>query len=318
MQVVKSEVAPPVVTPAVPDSGVWVGWTLALLGTLFFSIAPPIARTVINAGMNTTSIVVVRLWLAALLLGLTIVVLNPRQLKTDWRFLRFAIFAGLMNGTGMLLFFFALQRLDASIVSMLLSMSPLFVLTLLRLRGEQFTYRQTVRLALGLLGIYFLIGPGGQVDLMGVVLMFIANLTFSVHLVTVQWYLSEYDVLTAAFYITLFMAVTVLAYWLYLGAPWVAPGPSGWVALLVLVVVSTYLARITYFGAIARLGGGQLALLTPLETLLTVTWSILFLGEWLTPIQWFGGALILFSALLAIKRLGRARWRPPWRSWVKA
>jgi drug/metabolite transporter (DMT)-like permease len=53
-----------------------------------------------------------------------------------------------------------------------------------------------------------------------------------------------------------------------------------------------------------RIGGAQMALFGPLETLLSVIWSIIFLNEQLAPLQLVGGALILVSALLAVKRLG--------------
>jgi drug/metabolite transporter (DMT)-like permease len=71
------------------------------------------------------------------------------------------------------------------------------------------------------------------------------------------------------------------------------------------------------FAAIRSLGSGQLALLAPTETLLTVIWSMIFLQERLTAWQWLGGLLILTSALLAIARLNRARWRPRWRLWPR-
>ena len=54
-----------------------------------------------------------------------------------------------------------------------------------------------------------------------------------------------------------------------------------------------------------------MALFGPLETLLSVIWSILFLHEALTPLQMAGGALILASALLAVQRFGRANLRFP-------
>ena len=101
--------------------------------------------------------------------------------------------------------------------------------------------------------------------------------------------------------------MTKLGYQRFLiqGANWAAPGPAGWFAVIVLAVVSTYIARLSYFAAMGRLGGAQVALLGPLETLLSVTWSILFLHERLAPAQFIGGGLILFSALLAVQRLGR-------------
>jgi drug/metabolite transporter (DMT)-like permease len=42
-----------------------------------------------------------------------------------------------------------------------------------------------------------------------------------------------------------------------------------------------------------------MALFSPLETLLTITWAMLFLQERLTLIQWLGGGLIILSMLLA-------------------
>jgi drug/metabolite transporter (DMT)-like permease len=113
------------------------------------------------------------------------------------------------------------------------------------------------------------------------------------------------------------MTVVVLSTWLAEGAPWKNPDWRGWLAIIVLVVISTYLSRLLMVAAINRIGSGQMALLTPVETLMTIIWSMLFLGERLAPLQLLGGTLILASALLAIRRMGRARWRPPWRNWVR-
>ena len=80
------------------------------------------------------------------------------------------------------------------------------------------------------------------------------------------------------------------------------PETGGWMA-----IIGTYLAQLTMVTSVRIIGGGQVALLNPLETFLTVIWSVLFLSESLTAIQWVGGGLILLSALLAIQRLRRAR-----------
>jgi drug/metabolite transporter (DMT)-like permease len=71
------------------------------------------------------------------------------------------------------------------------------------------------------------------------------------------------------------------------------------------------------FEGVRLLGSGQVALLLPLETLLAVFWSVVFLGERLTFWEWVGGGLIMFSALLAIQRLNWARWKPRWPAWSR-
>jgi drug/metabolite transporter (DMT)-like permease len=129
----------------------------------------------------------------------------------------------------------------------------------------------------------------------------------------IQWYLRGYDARTVTLYLIGSMAVVLTVFWLFAGMPWRPPTPAEWAGILAIAVVSTYLARLAFFAGVARIGGGQSAMLTPVEIFLTVLWSILFLGERLTPVQWLGGALILASAALAIQRLGRVRLPLRWR-----
>src|SRR5260370_14704120 len=74
-----------------------------------------------------------------------------------------------------------------------------------------------------------------------------------------------------------------------------------------MALFSTYVARLTLFAGVKRLGGGQVALLAPVETLLTVIFSVVFLGDRLTLAQGLGGLFILISAVLAVQRLRRAK-----------
>lgn len=309
-------------TPTPPVSGeAWFGWTMALGSTLAFSIAPTVARGAITGGLNPTTLLAARLFISTLLLGGSIVLLASGRLLIDGRGLSICAAAGLANGIGMLTFFWALSRIDASIASMIFSISPLATLGLLALRGEKFTRRHLLRLVLGLGGVYLLIGlsgaSGSGVDWLGVIWIFVTVIAFAIHLVLIQWFLQGYEARTVTFYVVATMLLVTLGWWLIQGGEWHDPGLSGWLAIGTLAVVSTYLARLALFVGVRHLGSGQVALLLPLETLLSVTWSVLFLYERLTLWQWLGGVLILASALLAVKRLNRARWPPRWRVWSR-
>lgn len=56
------------------------------------------------------------------------------------------------------------------------------------------------------------------------------------------------------------------------------------------------------FAGIRRIGSAQTALLAPVETLLAVSWAVLFLGDRLPALQWGGGVLILLSMVLVVPR----------------
>lgn len=287
----------------------WTGWAYALTASLAFSTVTPIGKAVIAEGVPPSAIIVVRLAITTALLGLTLALTKPARLRVNARTLLVSAAVGLSNGVGMLSYFASLRTIDSSIASMIFSLSPLMTLVLLALRGEPFTYRQTVRLALGLGGVYLLIGPGGQVDPGGALLAAVSIITVPVQLVFIQWFLPEGDPQASSFYMLGCMLTTALAGWLWEGAPWQTPGVAGWAAILAITLVGTYFGRLAMFVAVQRLGGGQMGLLAPFETLLTVAWSVLFLRERLTPIQWLGGGLVLVSALLAVQRLGRVRLR---------
>ncbi len=294
-----------------PRSVGFVGGALAVLATIAFSIAPPVARAAILGGFDSTALLLARMLIATALIGATLAFSSPDKLRLPWRGLASALFVGSINGLAMIIFFLALTDIQASLASMIIVLSAPIVLTLLALRGEKLTQRHLVRLGLALIGVYLLIGPSGQIHWWGAGLALLSTFLFATQTALTQWMLVGYPVRSVVFYVTLSMTIFVIFWWSIQGAVWTAPSVGGWLAVLVLAVVSTYLARMTYFGAIHRIGSGQVALLGPLETLLTVTWSIIFLSERLAPVQVVGGIFVLASALLAVRRLGRTNLRWP-------
>jgi drug/metabolite transporter (DMT)-like permease len=309
-------------TPALPFgltlSPIAFGWTLALFAIFFFSMATPIARGLIVAGAAPVGIIVVRLSIATALHCATLAVTAPHLLRPDLRGMGIALGIGLVNGVGMILYFLALTRLDASITAMLIATSPLVVLSLLALSGEKLTRRHGVRMVLALTGVYLLIGPGGQVDLIGVGLALTAVLCFSSQLVVVQWFLKEEDARSITFFTNLGMLIIVVVVWLVQGMEWSPLSNWGWASIIMLAVFSTFISRWAMYSSVTYIGSAQMSMLTPMEILLAVIWSILFLHERLSLMHWVGGILILSSALLAIQRLNLARHRMRWRAWIRS
>ena len=100
------------------------GWAVALFSTACFSLAPPLGKAAIDLGMNSLALLAVRMAATAALLGATLALTEPRRLVIDRRGLWLCLAAGLTNGVGMVMFFRSLERLEASIASMIFSLSP--------------------------------------------------------------------------------------------------------------------------------------------------------------------------------------------------
>lgn len=296
---------------------IWFGWVLALLGTLAFSTATPVAKAALNLGMDSNGLLMGRSVIAVALMAITIGMTNPKRLRLPRRGVAYSLAAGGCAGSGMVVYFLGLRHLHSSMAAMLLSLSPLVVLTLLALRGERLTYRHGIRLALALVGAYLLIGPSGGVNLSGVGLVSLSLIFFALQVVVMQWYLISYDSQAVTFYILIGTTTAVFIWWAFNGMPWQPPGPRGWALMILLAVVGTFLARFLQFESVTRIGGSQTSLLTPLQTLFAVVWSFIFLGDRLTVVQLVGAGLILASAILAIRRLKRGNRRQLWRIWAR-
>jgi drug/metabolite transporter (DMT)-like permease len=287
---------------------------MAFLATAALSTTAPVGRAAILTGINPTALLAARYTIAAILLSATLRLTSSPQVNSgrdriDQKGLLLCATAGLASGAATLTYFWSFSRINASISAMLVSLYPLIVLVLLALRGERFTFLMSLRLGLGIGGVYLLLGPGGMVDTWGVILALISALSFATQLVIVQWFLGAYPSRLVTYYVVTITALLVGSLWLVGGADWYVSGWQVWLAILFLAVVSTYLSRLAMFSAIQTLGSGQVALLSPLETFLAVVWSIAFLRESLSLFQLFGGILILASAALILARPEHLRLR---------
>jgi drug/metabolite transporter (DMT)-like permease len=278
------------------------GSLLVLFAIFCLSTAPTIIRLGLNTDLDPLLLLTVRVWLATGLMWL-VVWRRPSISRIDRQGLIHSTIAGVFNGSSMVTFYTALTYLDVSILTMLISLYPLFALGLLALRGEPFTRQNTIRLVVALAGVYLLIGPGGDVSLVGVGLMMLTTCLFAFNANWIQWHLRDYPPVTvtlytlsvAAFVITLiFTGLTLIQ-----GQTFPPLSPLGWGVIAYTAVVATIIARFALFSGIQLIGSGQASLLSPVETLLSVTWASLFLGERLSWVQALGGLLIIGSALLA-------------------
>ncbi|MFQ5408285.1 MAG: DMT family transporter [Anaerolineales bacterium] len=291
-----------------------VGWGLAVFTAIGFSSTTPLGRLAVTSGINPTMLLAVRFLVATLLFTVTYAVARPAWLRIDRRGFLWCVAGGLTGAVAVLCYFWGLREIAGSIAAVIVSVYPLIVLGLLALRGEKLTYRNAIRVLLGLAGIYLLVGLGGDFKLGGVLLVLVAAAAYAGHVVLIQWRLSQYSSQTVAYYVTAIMTVLLGAAWLLSGAGWQDPGRVGWFAIFGMALLGTYLAKVAFYEAVRRIGGGQVVLLSPLETLLSVGWSILFLYERLAALQLLGTVLIIASAGLAVRRLGRVRPRLKWRA----
>lgn len=229
------------------------------------------------------------------------------------------ILAGAINGFGSLLYYLALERLDASLGQLLYSLYPFFVALWLILDHQPPSRLTFFRIGLATLAVIFLTSaPSSRTDWGGVALMIGAAVLYAMHLPINQRVLYEVPAPTVTLYTLLSMtAVAVPAYLFFDRALPQANAP--WLPIAGLTFVTVF-SRIALFLGVKKIGGMQTALLGLAELLVAILFSSFWLGESLAPIQWLGAVGLGVSLILVMYEKPAM---PPhasktgWLSWIR-
>jgi drug/metabolite transporter (DMT)-like permease len=199
------------------------------------------------------------------------------------------------------LYFSALERMDASLVALILYTYPALVsLAAAALGRDRLTLARTAALVLASCGTLLVLGGAGAVpfDPIGVALALGSAVTYTVYILVSDVTLHRVEPLTLT---TLVMTGAAFA----LGARSLVTGdldldvrPAGWFWIVCVAVVSTVVAATAFFAGLRRTGPSTASILSTFEPVATATLATLVLGEVLTPIQLLGGGLVLASAAL--------------------
>ncbi len=208
-------------------------------------------------------------------------------------------------------YFAALQRLDASLLSLLLYTFPAMVtVAAIALGRERASLRTSIALALATGGLVLVLAgaASGALDPAGTVLGILAAVIYSAYILTSAGVAGRVEPLVlSALVCTGGAATLTLAAAaggdLHPGA--VSAEGYGWLAAM--AVVSTVAAVTLFFAGLRRVGASTASILSTAEPLTTVVLAYLAFGESLGPAQLAGGALVLSAALvLAVPRRTRA------------
>ena len=208
-------------------------------------------------------------------------------------------------------YFTALERIDASLLSLLLYTFPAIVaVAAVALGRERLDARKVAALALASGGLVLVVaGAGaGALDPLGAGLGLAAALVYSAYILVSQPLAARIrpDVLAT-------LVCTGAAVSLALGAGLTGqlrPGAltaAGWGWLACLAVVSTVGAIALFFAGLRRTGPTTAAILATAEPLVTVLLAYLAFGERLGDVQLAGGALVLAAVVILCVRIEMAK-----------
>ena len=289
-----------------------MGPTLCLLYAACFYALAIFGKLAYAAGVSPAALLLVRFGLAAALLGLLVAARRDRaRTRLTPGLLLTALGLGAVGyATQAGLYFAALQRMDAALLSLVFYTYPLLVTVTAVLAGrDALTPARGAALVAASGGtLLVLLGSGGgSFHPLGVGLAFGAALTYTAYILVADTVVHRLPPMTLSALVMTGATAALAGRAAATGGVDLGFAPRGWFWLACIAVVSTVLAMLAFFAGLRRTGPSTAAILSTFEPVVTTALAALALHEVLTPVQMLGGALVLSSVLvLQARRRGAA------------
>lgn len=278
-----------------------MGSLLCIASAAAFGAMAIFGKLAYDEGVDVATLLLVRFALAAAVLAVVAGAIRAlRGLP------RRAVLAGLAMGavgyaTQAGLYFLALERMDASVLSLLLYTYPALVTAAaIVLRRERASGRRFLALGVATAGTALvLVGAGaGALDPLGTAMGIGAALAYTTYILVGDKVGAGVPALAMAALVTAGASVTFALAALVTGGPDLQITTAGWGWLAAIALVSTVLAIIAFFAGLSRVGASTASILSTVEPAVTVGLAAAAFGEVLTGVQLAGGVLVLASVVV--------------------
>jgi drug/metabolite transporter (DMT)-like permease len=282
------------------------GLGLSVLSAAFFGTLAILAKLGYEQGAGSIPLLAGRFTVAGVLLLLFHLV-TRRAIVPDRRVvLRIALLGGLGYAFEASLFFAALTRAPAGVVSLIFFSYPLFTNVLALVTGlEKFKPRVLFALALGSVGVAFVFSVSGA-DTIGLLLALGAALSVAIYFLAAQVVTRGVPATLGATWTSVGAAVSLSIAALVSGQRF----PAGAIPPAAALGVATVLSFVALYAAIARIGSSKSSIAQMFEPVVTVLLAAMFLSE---PITWriALGAGLIVAALPLLAAPSRPDEVPP-------
>jgi len=278
-----------------------VGPLLCILSAAAFGAMAIFGKLAYDDGVAVGDLLLVRFSIAAAVL-LAVAGANGALRGLSRRAVAAALAMGAVGyATQSGLFFSALERMDASLLALILYTYPVLVCVAAVVLGrERATLRRIGALVVASAGVVLVLAGAatGSFDALGAAMGFGAALAYTTYILVGDRVVGRVPVLALTALVCTGAASTFAVAAVVRGPPQLGFGVEGlgWIGAIALV--STVGAILMFFAGLARVGPSTAAILSVFEPVVTVALAAAAFGESLALLQLVGGALVLAAVVV--------------------
>lgn len=281
-----------------------MGYIYVLLAAFFFALIAVIGKTVMNTGINVFDLLILQNTTAVIFMLAYFAVVDIKKLRLSRESLKTVLIQGLIGSAGTtILFYLALEKLNAGIASMLLFTHPVLVsLYFMATKTRKITKTSNLALLAAFLGSIMVINVFNiditKTPLGGLVFGIISSCAYAFYNIYADMKLKDFEPLVITFYTTLTItAVTLVLHPGFFKFEFVLTFDL-LIYICELAVVSGILPIIFLYKGINKVGADKASIVATSELPITIVLSFFVLGERMGPFQLAGILLIMCSIII--------------------
>lgn len=275
------------------------GVVFVLAAAACFGAIPAIVKTAYAGGAGIFELLSVRYLLASCVLVPIVFLRSRTGLPPRRKLVAIMAVSGIFLSLEAVLYFYSITLLPTSFAALVLFTFPLIVNVFALFGGNRMTGGGWAAMGVCLAGLAAVLGPDLRcLSIIGILCAFFAAVSYSIYLALIDRQTDGVNPAVTNAVVSVSNAVTMTAAALATGSLHLSFGPSAWVAIAVLVVVSNLAGYQFFFRGLNLLGSSKASVLNMAEPLVTVIIAVAFLGEKLSAVQ-AAGAISLLAGLFA-------------------
>jgi drug/metabolite transporter (DMT)-like permease len=273
------------------------GPVLIIISAASFGVMPIFTRLAYNAGSEPITVLFLRFTIAAVVMNL-IMILRRTAYPRSLVLLELILLGAIAYVGESLAYFLALKMASAGLVALLLYIYPVLVTALSAIfLKEHLTRVKIVALFLALSGTALTLRITSGGSLMGILLGIAAAVDYAIYILLGSRIVRRSGPMASTTVIITSTAGVYVGIVAIHGTTYPTTS-TGWIAIIAIALISTVLAFVTFFAGLKRIGPTSASTLSTFEPIVAVVLAAIVLGETISPIQIFGGILILTAVVL--------------------
>lgn len=279
----------------------FIGVILILISAIAYGLMPIFSSFAYKSGTEVSTLLFTRFFVTSILLW-PYILLKKMKYKITKSHLLYLGFIGILGySVASIAIYTAYKTISGSIATLILFSHPIFVVLIEKfIFRKKFSLKRFVSLFLIVIGlIIVLYTKNASINIMGIILSFISSISYAIYCVGLsEKRTQKLNGVIVTAYVSAFTLFTSFIQCIINNAPLLPKHNIGIINGILLAIISTIIASVTFFEGLSRIGASSATLISSVEPVIVIILSSWFLGEVLKYNVFVGGAIIIIAVIL--------------------